>query len=201
MEIPYKNLFMACPALNRLAVSSLPQGFSFRLCRKDETAVWMDIQLDGSMETQEGLTAYFNHTYAPKGDLFFERCLFVCEEKGKPVGACFLWPMEGRTTVHWLKIRPAFEGRGLARALLSRLLLELPEGDYPVYLHTQLSSYKAVKLYTDLGFSLLVSPPKIGGRSNGLAETLPYLKQLMPPKAYSALTFAEWDEKRGICRI
>lgn len=196
-EIPYKNLFMMCRRLDRSALSTLPPGFHFRLCRPDELEQWKDMQLVGTGDTPRSyLDDYYAKWYAPKGNLFFRRCTFICNERDLPVGSAFLWKQyDLYTTLHWLKVLPAYEGRGLGRALLSHLLRDLPPEEYPVYLHTQPSSYRAIKLYSDFGFALLSEPAVIDGRANEVEEALPILQRLMPERDYRRLRLVTPDEE------
>lgn len=69
----------------------------------------------------------------------------------------------------------------------------IKEEDYPVYLHTQPSSYRAIKLYTDFGFAFLTDPI-IGYRKNDLEESLPVLKAYMPQEYFEKLQFAKAPE-------
>jgi hypothetical protein len=64
----------------------------------------------------------------------------------------------------------------------------LKPDDYPVYLHTQPSSFRAIKLYSDFGFSLLCDD-KVGVRKNDLQACLPILKKFMPKSYFDELTF------------
>ena len=76
----------------------------------------------------------------------------------------------------------------MGRALLSYLLKDFPEHQYPIFLHTQPSSYRAIKLYSDFGFVLL-RDPVVGMRKNDLGESLPILKKVMKPEAFDRLMF------------
>ncbi len=58
--------------------------------------------------------------------------------------------------------------------------------EYPVYLHTQPSSFRAIKLYSDFGFSLL-SGDNFDIRKNDLDECLPILEEFMPKKYFHKL--------------
>jgi ribosomal protein S18 acetylase RimI-like enzyme len=90
--------------------------------------------------------------------------------------------------VHWFKVVKAYEGRGIGRALLSILFQDLTDADLPIYLHTQLESFRAIKLYSDFGFELLTDP-RIGQRDNHIEQCLPYLKEVMPKQDYDQLRF------------
>ncbi len=179
--IPHKRILMVCRRLNRAALRPLPSGLTTRLCRPDELPVWKDLQAaprDGS--SHESLDQYYERWFAPYGDLFFRSCTFVCDEEGRPIATGFIWkPVGQRTLLHWIKTLQAYEGRGIGRALISELMRDLPACDYPVYLHTQPSSYRAIKLYSDFGFSLVAPPFSIDGRPNELDEALPILQHVM----------------------
>ncbi len=193
--IPHKHILMVCRELNRTALRPLPPGLSMRLCRSDELEVWKDLQAaprDGS--SRESLDQYYNRWFAPYGDLFFRSCTFVCDEQGRPIATGFIWKPEGEhTLLHWIKVLQAYEGRGIGRALLSELMRDLPAEDYPVYLHTQSSSYRAIKLYSDFGYALVAPPGRLDGRPNELDEALPILERLMHADDFRRLRIEHLD--------
>lgn len=193
-QIACGNLFMMCPRLNTAALSEIPDGYHIRTCRRDELDIWKTIHFDDAETAQNQkpyMTRYFETVYEPAGDAFWDRCLFLCtDEDDTPIGTCFAWQAYGRVmTIHWFKIRKAYEGRGLGRALLSAVMRQLAPSDYPVFLHTHPGSFRAIKLYTDFGFALLTDE-KIGFRANDLGDALPFLGRMMPGGAYDALRFA-----------
>jgi ribosomal protein S18 acetylase RimI-like enzyme len=189
-EIPDKNIFMMCEALNRNALAGLPIGFSVRNCRPEELDSWKAMPFDNAELAQEYngfMSEYFALTYGGKEDLFFAKTLFVCDDQDKPVATCLSWKAyEEFYTIQWFKVLKECEGRGIGRALLSIILDALDKRDFPVYLHTQPSSFRAIKLYSDFGFSLL-SGVKFGTRKNDLEECLPILKTFMPKEYFQEL--------------
>ena len=195
--IPSKDLFMMCSALDTSALRGLPQGFHFRMCRPDELETWKEMLLDFQHtpevhnETMQIMTVYFNNVYARKSDLFFQKCLLVCNEDDKPVGRGFIWKAYDKiNTVHWYKVLKEYENRGIGRAILTANMRDLKEEDYPVYLHTHPSSFRAIKLYSDFGFRL-ISNPVVGKRNNDLEECLPILAKFMPKNEFEKLTIVE----------
>ena len=74
-------------------------------------------------------------------------------------------------------------------ALLSLLLKDLPASELPIYLHTQPESFRAIKLYSDFGFELLIDA-RFGPRENHLEASLPYLKAQMPAEDFARLRFS-----------
>ena len=69
----------------------------------------------------------------------------------------------------------------------------IPKEEYPVFLHTQPASFRAIKLYSDFGFALLMDPV-IGYRKNDLEECLPILETLMYKKDFQKLQFEQAPE-------
>lgn len=203
-QIPDKNLFMMCRKLNNDATRKIPNGFHVRYCRKNELDIWKAIHFDTpefAMKYYDFMTEYYNNVYLPKGDLFFQRCLFVCDQGDKPIGTCFLWKAYNSIwTLHWFKVLKDFEGKGIGRALLSIVMKSLPKDDYPIFLHTQPESYRAIKLYSDFGFYLLADPV-IGNRQNDLDECLPVLQRYMPRSDFEKLKidYAPKFFLNGVC--
>jgi len=192
-EIPGKDLFMMCEKPNTAAFRELPSQFHFRLCRRDELEIWKQMLFDFELtpeqrsEYMQMMTDYFNKYYAAQADLFFAKCLFACNADDMPVGRCFIWKSYGKlNTIQWYKVLKSYENQGIGRALLTAVMKDLTEEDYPVYLHTHPSSFRAMKLYSDFGFALL-SDPVIGFRNNDLDECMPILEKYMPEKDFKNL--------------
>jgi ribosomal protein S18 acetylase RimI-like enzyme len=192
-EIPDRNIFMMCDSLNRTALSELPIGYSLRNCRRDELDIWRKMPFDNpdlATEYDNFMTDYFTVTYGGKEELFFAKTLFVCDDRDKPIATCLTWKAYDEfNTIQWFKVLKECEGKGIGRALLSIVMQKLERCDYPVYLHTQPSSFRAIKLYSDFGFSLL-SDDKIGIRKNDLDECMPILAEFMPQDFFQQLTIA-----------
>lgn len=190
--IPDLNLFMVCRSLNPAALSELPAGYHFRYCREDELDLWKALPFDNPGDAQQYrdfMDDFYDNVYAPRGKEFFERCLLICNEHDEPIATGFTWKVyDSFHAVHWLKVKNEYEGQGLGRALLSEIMRALEPDDYPVYLHTHPSSFRAIKLYADFGYALLTNPI-IGSRENQLEQSLPYLKQHMPGEVFSRLEF------------
>jgi GNAT superfamily N-acetyltransferase len=190
LNIPDLNLFMMCETLNKTALREMPTGFHVRNCRKSELETWKAIHFDDVITAKkyhEFMTNYFDEVYSDKADLFFKKCLFVCDKDDLPIGTCFIWEAYNKiNTLHWFKVIKHYEGKGIGRALLSIVMQDLNDEEYPVYLHTQPSSFCAIKLYSDIGFSLLTDPI-IGNRNNDLEESLPILEKIMPREDFNKL--------------
>jgi hypothetical protein len=62
--------------------------------------------------------------------------------------------------------------------------------DYPIYLHTQPGSFRAIKLYSDFGFTLLRGG-QLGTRPNELEKSLPILQRFMSKKDFDGLEIVD----------
>lgn len=189
-ELPDKNIFMMCKTLNQAALTPLPHGFHIRNCRKDELDTWMAMPFDRPAEAiayKKFMEDFFATTYGGREELFYNNTLFVCNPSDQPIATCLLWKAyQEFNTIHWLKVVKEYEGLGIGRALLSIILKDLTTNEFPIYLHTQPGSYRAIKLYADFGFELL-SDGLIGNRQNDLEECLPLLQTYMPQKDFEQL--------------
>lgn len=174
------NLFMLCEKPSS-AFRPIPAPFTIRPCRADEIALWTQI----CTETEEDIPCaqeYIDEVYAPADPLFYRRILFACNENDRPVGACMLWKAFGcMDTVHWLRVLPEYEGRGIGRELLGACL---SKAQGPVMLHTQEYNLRAIALYHSFGFRF-VTDPVIGSRQNDIADALPILRQSLPEDVFT----------------
>jgi ribosomal protein S18 acetylase RimI-like enzyme len=192
-EIPDLNVFMMCERLDTTALSTMPPGYVTRSMRPDELDVWKAFPFDTPAEVAEYgpfMDEFFASVYRGREEAFFAATRFVCDADDRPVATCAIWKAYGAlTTVHWFKTLPALEGRGIGRALLSELMRALAPDDYPVYLHTQPGSFRAIKLYSDFGFRILVNE-RTGTRPNDHAAAMRYLEAAMPPDDFARLQTA-----------
>ena len=69
-------------------------------------------------------------------------------------------------------------------------MVSLKEDDYPIFLHTQPGSFRAIGLYSNFGFKI-VTNKSIGFRENNYKECLPILKQFMTEESFNNLQFEE----------
>ena len=176
------NLFMQCDEPNRNAFSSLPKGFTPRLCRRDELIIWKTMWAQGKY--MDFVNYYYGRVYAPFEDEFLRRCMFAVDENDKPIATAGTWLSYGEIdTVLWLYTLPEYEERGIGRGLFSDVL---KNATFPLYVHTHPIASRAIKLYSDFGFKLIIDSI-VGYRENNLQESLIYLKEVLPEKDYANL--------------
>lgn len=196
--IPDLNVFMLCEELNAKAFSEVPISFSVRACRKNEYLIWKEMHIDDPSEYDaydEVLEQYFQKVYKEKEEMFFQQCMFICDENDIPVATCFIWNAYGEVpTIHWLKVKEGFEGKGLGRAILTYTLRQGAKDKFPILVHTHPSSYKAIKLYMDFGFDF-ITDKKVGYRKNDFVESLEFLKVYLPNNVYKEIHKVNLTEK------
>lgn len=196
-EIPNLNIFMKCDKVDTSAYSELPAGYGIRLCKRDELELWKSFPFGESYgrEEKQFMDSYYRNTYENREESFFDKCLFVVDSEDVPVATCFSWKAYGMiTTIHWFKTLKQYEGKGIGRALLTEVMKKISSDEYPVYLHTQPSSFRAIKLYSDFGFKI-VTNRKVGLRVNGYEESLPILQEFMKEDDYRKLEFCRIGEE------
>jgi ribosomal protein S18 acetylase RimI-like enzyme len=181
-EIPDLNIFMMCQQLQTKALSHLKPEYYFRNIRPHELGIWKSFPFDSpelALEYEGFMSQYFEETYGKQPDLFFKNTFFACNQKDEPLATCSSWKAYGKfNTIQWFKILKTQEGIGIGRALFSLIMRSFEAADYPIYLHTQPGSFRAIKLYSDFGFSIL-SDEEVGGRPNDLEACLPILQKFM----------------------
>jgi RimJ/RimL family protein N-acetyltransferase len=189
-EIPDYHIFMMCERLNKDALTELNADYYFRNCRPDELEIWKAFPFDRDIvpsEYEDFMNRIIQDSYGDNMDAFFRNTLFVCNKEDRPIATCSYWKAYGKiNSIHWLKTVKAYEGKGIGRAILSAVMRRFDNIDYPIYIHTQPGSYRAIKLYSDFGFQLLRGG-QLGTRTNELEKCLPILKELMPQKDFESL--------------
>lgn len=180
------NLFMMCEKPETAAFRPLGAGFTFRPVRPEELGLWKEPAVEAPFIPD--VSAYFDRVYAGRQAEFFRQAYFLCGGSGQPAATGLLWKAWGKvSSLGWIRTLPVYEGQGVGRMLLSALL---ERAEYPLFLHTQPTSARAIKLYSDFGFRLLTAPV-VGDRENDLGKSLPLLQKVLPEKAFASLRTAE----------
>jgi GNAT superfamily N-acetyltransferase len=96
---------------------------------------------------------------APYYEQLCKQVIFVVDSKGKVVGTGSVWNgnMFGKELkrLHWVAVSPMDQGKGIAKAIVTRLLdiyNTLDDCGY-IYLTSQTWSYRAINVYFQFGFT------------------------------------------------
>ena len=158
-SIPYAGFFMHRPAGAPISSFPLPDGFQFVFYSAGDEMEWARIEASVlEFEGEFAALMHFNEKFMPFIDELERRCLFIKNDAGDKIATIMAWwaEIEGqrRPWLHWAGVDPRYQGLGLGKALISKvmeLFIEL-EGDVDVFLKTQTWSYKAVDIYMKNGF-------------------------------------------------
>lgn len=174
----------------------LREPFSFRLFRPGDEEQWARLEwLVDEFSSQKEALDYFCGHYLPVSDLLQQRCWFIWDErKNQAVATATAWfdtrQGEGRiASLHWVSADPAYQKKGLGKAITVQALQTLAEkeqGKY-IYLHTQTWSHKAISLYLSLGFQL-VEEGGFAQYQNDYPAYLSILREKMRPADAEKLT-------------
>jgi ribosomal protein S18 acetylase RimI-like enzyme len=136
----------------------LPQGYSIVPYRNGYEKFWAKLEYSiGDFSSLEEAENYFMTTYIQNQKLH-SNILFL-EHETEVVGTCIAWQDKREESVvsslHWLIVDEKYQGMGLGKALCYAVMnIFEKQGNFPVYIHTQPWSWKAIFLYLSIGFKL-----------------------------------------------
>ncbi len=164
--------------LSKLPEFDLPRGFSFRNFREDDKKVWAEIETAAGefRDTKNGIEQ-FEREFEPHREKLLQRFIILENDKNECIGTAMGWfdddfLMKGYGRVHWVGIHPEYQGKGLAKPLVSRTMEIIKEHHEKCYLTTQTESYKAIKIYLDFGFVPYLKDESCPGAWKLMAEFL-----------------------------
>lgn len=190
-SIPFYNLILRCDAWRRRE-AALPEGFHLRGYRPGDEDAWAALEHEiGDFDTPEQARAYFARTYRTRPEALAKRCVVAVDARGRIRGACTAWrdPRQAGeiASLHWLAVSPSAQGKGLGKALCRRTLEIFQDlGEFPVYIHTQPWSWRALLLYVREGFRLQRTDT-FAAYENQYAPGMEALKAVLPPELYTEL--------------
>ena len=137
----------------------LPEGFSLVKYKAGYEKDWSQIQTDlEQFESVDAALKCFKDTFLDGTDDVYKKCFFIQNKDGKNIATASIWNGNhfGKTLqrIHWVAVSKEYQGLGLAKSLVSAALdvfNELGFKDY-IYLTSQVSSYKALNIYSKFGF-------------------------------------------------
>ena len=192
--IPFYNTILRCDRyLN--AEPALQNGYEFRMYQSGDEQKWAQLEYEiGDFDSAEEAEQYFISTYCSNKTLdVAKRCVFAVNEKNEIVGSCIAWKdLRGDELVaslHWLVVSTQHQGKGIGKALWQKVMQILLEKDeFPVYIHTQPWSYKAILLYIRQGFKIQKTDT-FSQYENQFDLAMNTLKKVLPENHYEELMY------------
>lgn len=159
-SLPYTPLMMTKTDTENYPKFDLPEGYSFRFYQAGDEEKWAALECAlGQFNDTDAALRCFRAEFILNQDLKPEdRMIFVLDPEGTPIATAALWDGtflgERKQRLHWVAVSDACAGKGIAKAMLSRLLALYNELGYEgfLYLHTSTHSYQAIGIYKKFGF-------------------------------------------------
>ncbi|MBR5519904.1 MAG: GNAT family N-acetyltransferase [Clostridia bacterium] len=129
---------------------TVPEGFSIRVMRDGEQAMWSYSCL-GEFNVEEVTEAPYQRTM---GDFPIDHVYFVCNKDDHPVATASCQVKEGGLPfLHYIAVNPDYRGCKLAKPLITAVLKRHVEEDrYGCFLTTDDRRLPAIKTYLTMGY-------------------------------------------------
>ncbi|UJR26623.1 hypothetical protein I4U23_007941 [Adineta vaga] len=160
-DIEYYKIKMYRSNMDSIPAYPLPSGYSIKLFQENsnDEQKWAEITTAaGEFHTvQEGYDRFVKEFLSHKDhDLFPERLHFLLNSEGKYIGTAWAWfgelDGEEQGSLYWVSIIPEYQGRKLAKPLVTTVLNKISEYSKKCFLDSQTTSWRAINMYADLGF-------------------------------------------------
>lgn len=192
--IPFYNIILRCDSY-LTATPVLRNNYEFRMYQKGDARKWAQLEYEiGDFNSVNEAEQYFLSTYCSENALdITERCVFAVNEKDEIVGSCIAWKdLKGDlfvASLHWLIVSPQYQGMGIGKALCQKIMqIFNTKDEFPVYIHTQPWSYKAIILYIRQGFKIQKTD-SFSQYENQFNFAMNTLKNVLSEKQYEELMY------------
>jgi GNAT superfamily N-acetyltransferase len=133
-----------------------PPGYTIRGMRLADAGLWEDIWRDTERFLPIPL-GLFENQFGKNPDEILKRCYIIADPRGVAAATISAWTIDnvhgqnwGR--IHWVATRPAYQGKGLAKAGMSYAMRQLALWHPRAMLDTSTGRMNAIKIYLDFGF-------------------------------------------------
>lgn len=143
----------------------LDKKYRLRLFEEGDEEHWSTIVTKtGEFEDIAQARKRFSQEFAPFLDEVKRRMLFLETDDGQVVGTSTAWygNWNGKEIgrLHWVEIIPDYQGRKLAKPLVTAAMKVLQTLHNQAYLKTQTTSFPAINMYDQLGFVPVITTPE-----------------------------------------
>lgn len=147
--------------LDALPYFPLPDGYQFVFYQQGDREHWIAIELSAKELTDyaQGVKVW-NRYYASKEETLSNRMVFIENADGQKVATATAYyditnqDKSGDGWLHWVAVHREYQGRGLAKPLISYVLGIMRKLGYThAKIPTQTTTWLACKIYLDFGFA------------------------------------------------
>jgi len=175
-SVPHIGVLMEKSDTREYPRYALPAGYAFSYYQPGLESQWAALQYGvGQTDSLEEAEAIFQNDFAGR-EALAGRMLFVLDRNSELAGTGCLWDGVhfGKTLqrLHWIAVSPPHQGRGIAKAIVSRLLdiyNAIGVGDY-IYLTSQTESWRALHMYAGFGFKPYMGERPVNWRCDNFAQ-------------------------------
>jgi len=172
------EIIMIRPHLDGFPVYPVPPGFSLRWYEPGDEERWLRIQ-KAADQWNDITPDLFRQEFGADQIELTMRQVYLCDREGEPVGTATAWyddDFDGEPAglVHWVAILPEYQGRGLAKCLMSIILERMVElGDERAVLWTSTARTAAIRLYLRFGFEPVIRDGREREAWRSIQEVVP----------------------------
>ncbi|MCX7804594.1 MAG: GNAT family N-acetyltransferase [Planctomycetota bacterium] len=172
----YLRVVMVRENMRDIPRHRLPEGFSFRTFRPGDEDLWVEIQGEAD-RFQKIDRSTFDRNFGGDLPALGDRSFFLLAPGGTAAGSITAWYGEepawrGWGRIHWVAVRPAYQGMGLGKAMMTVAMERLAASHQRCYLTTATPRLPAIRLYLDFGFLPDMSAPGADRAWKTVAGTL-----------------------------
>ena len=142
--------------MNDIPEFALPEGFGIRNYRPDEGYIWTRIQkaAEPYIKVDDEL---FDREFGKRLKAMEDRSFYLITDDGEEIGTITAWWQDdwrGKKwgQIHWVAIHPDYQGRGLAKPMMSVAMQCLKQSHERCFLGTATQRIAAIKVYLDFEF-------------------------------------------------
>ncbi|NLD87171.1 MAG: GNAT family N-acetyltransferase, partial [Clostridiales bacterium] len=143
-SIPFYGVLMIKHDTDSYPCYALPEGYKFLGYRNGLEMEWARIEYElGQIDTFEKALEVFRREFPGTEEHLSKHCFFIESPSGDIAAIASLWHGdsfgEDYPRVHWVAVDEKYQGKGLAKALLTKLMDVYHEHGHtlPLYLVTQ----------------------------------------------------------------
>lgn len=184
-RLPYFELLLERD-LTDIPQYTLPAGYHFEFYQNGDRDIWIEIEKSAKefSSYEEGINAWNRYYYGKDGELL-NRMVFVVNSAGEKVATATAFydicnkDKSGSGWLHWVSVKREYQGKRLSKPLITYVLNLIKSLGYThAKIPTQTTTWLAVKIYLDFGFTPIPENAVNSYKGWSIIKTLTHHKAL-----------------------